>query len=200
MARPKRDKTQKANDAAIIEHYALMKTPVRRIAEILNARGLPYTISYRQVQYDIEKMRQQWQAEAMRDVGKIRSQELAGLDKQEEECWKEWHKSRESRERTLAEKTEGGTGSGGKTKVSKITEAQCADVSYMNTILAIRDRRAKLLGLDAPAKQEFSGPGGGPIKTEALPDLSKLSVAELEQLDTIAKRLTQPAGDSQGAG
>jgi len=29
----------------------------------------------------------------------------------------------------------------------------------------VMDRRAKLLGLDAAAKHEHSGPGGGPIAT-----------------------------------
>ncbi|MCL5942763.1 MAG: hypothetical protein M1325_04475 [Actinobacteria bacterium] len=42
-------------------------------------------------------------------------------------------------------------------------EAQAID-----RVLKILERRARLLGLDAPVRQEHSGPGGGPIQHEHL--------------------------------
>ena len=38
------------------------------------------------------------------------------------------------------------------------------DMQTINACIRIMDRRAKLLGLDAPAKQELTGPEGGPIE------------------------------------
>lgn len=37
------------------------------------------------------------------------------------------------------------------------------DVGAVSTILRIMERRAKLLGIDAPVRQEHTGPDGGPI-------------------------------------
>ena len=49
--------------------------------------------------------------------------------------------------------------------------------------IKIMERRARLLGLDAPARQEWSGPGGGPIETrETGVDLSKLSTPTLRKV------------------
>jgi hypothetical protein len=45
------------------------------------------------------------------------------------------------------------------------------DVQALDRVLKIMDRRAKLLGLDVPAKHELTGPGGGGIIVEVLPEL-----------------------------
>jgi predicted transcriptional regulator len=62
----------------------------------------------------------------------------------------------------------------------------------IDRLLRIGERRAKLLGIDAPAKLEHSGPDGGPIKTETR-DLSHLSDEELKALDGILAKLESPA-------
>jgi hypothetical protein len=51
------------------------------------------------------------------------------------------------------------------------------------SVLRVMDRRAKLLGLDAPTRRELSGPDGGPL--EVL-DVRKLTDDELD--DAIAGR------------
>lgn len=43
--------------------------------------------------------------------------------------------------------------------------AQAGDVQAMAACMKIMERRAKLLGLDAPEKRELSGPNGAPIPT-----------------------------------
>jgi hypothetical protein len=54
----------------------------------------------------------------------------------------------------------------------------------MRLILDIRDRRAKMYGLDAPARQEFSGPAGGPIITQTV----TMSDEELDALIAEQRR------------
>ena len=40
------------------------------------------------------------------------------------------------------------------------------DAQAIDRMIKIMERRSKLLGLDAPARKELSGPDGGPIKVE----------------------------------
>ncbi len=64
--------------------------------------------------------------------------------------------------------------------------------------LRIKERKAKLLGLDAPAKQEISAPGGGPIQTDVKVILDALNDPDTrDALDALSRRLeSQPSGDS----
>jgi hypothetical protein len=55
--------------------------------------------------------------------------------------------------------------------------AMQGDEAAIDRVLKIQARRAALLGLDAPAKSEHSGPGGGPIKHQH--DFSEMTDAEL---------------------
>ena len=56
----------------------------------------------------------------------------------------------------------------------------------------IKERKAKLLGLDAPVRQEHSGPEGGPIPVQSQPDLSKLSTEELLELRELLGKTETP--------
>ena len=47
------------------------------------------------------------------------------------------------------------------------------DPAFIGKILDVHDRRARLLGLDAPVKQEHSGPDGGPIPLGAAQPLNE---------------------------
>ena len=61
----------------------------------------------------------------------------------------------------------------------------------------IKERKHKLLGLDVPAKQEISAPGGGPIQTDVKVILDALNDPEArDTLDALSQRLeSQPSGD-----
>ena len=62
----------------------------------------------------------------------------------------------------------------------------------------IKERKHKLLGLDAPAKQEISGKDGGPVQNDIRLVLDALNDPEArEALDALSRRLeSQPGGDS----
>lgn len=57
------------------------------------------------------------------------------------------------------------------------------DVEAINAFVRLDQRRAKLLGLDAPAKQELSGPDGGPIPLATQTSLE-------QKLESLEQRLT----------
>lgn len=73
-----------------------------------------------------------------------------------------------------------------------------AEPRYHDSILRNMERRARLLGLDAPLRWEGSGPGGGPIPVAGDIDLTKLSLEQLNMLEEIVAVATlvppQPAG------
>jgi hypothetical protein len=67
---------------------------------------------------------------------------------------------------------------------------QNGDEKAVDRVLRIAERRAKLLGLDAPTRRELSGPDGGPIESEVTyEDLSRLSDAELSALEQMHAKL-----------
>ena len=47
--------------------------------------------------------------------------------------------------------------------------AAAGGLQTVDRVLAIMSRRSRLLGLDAPARSEVSGPDGGPIRAQAAP-------------------------------
>ncbi|WP_333746007.1 hypothetical protein [Streptomyces sp. IBSBF 2950] len=58
-------------------------------------------------------------------------------------------------------------------------KAAKGDLKAIETVLKVIDRRAKLLGLDRPARTEITGADGGPLQIEAV------DLAELERLITL---------------
>ena len=67
---------------------------------------------------------------------------------------------------------------------------QSGDEKAVDRVLRIMERRARLLGLDAPRRQELSGPDGAPIEF----DLSALSDEELTQLQSLQTKIDAAAG------
>jgi hypothetical protein len=62
---------------------------------------------------------------------------------------------------------------------------QAGDEKAVDRVLRIMERRARLLGLDAPRRQELSGPDGKPLAF----DLSMLTDEELKILERIQAKL-----------
>jgi hypothetical protein len=63
------------------------------------------------------------------------------------------------------------------------------DVKAIREALHISKRRSELLGLDAPRRQELSGPDGAPLEF----DLSLLTDEELAQLQRLQEKLDAAA-------
>ncbi|MFE1451995.1 hypothetical protein [Streptomyces olivaceoviridis] len=65
------------------------------------------------------------------------------------------------------------------------------DMRAVDTVLRLMDRRAKLNGLDMPAKAEVTGANGGPLQ------MSQATTAELEALIGLQPAPTRVPGDNQ---
>ena len=59
----------------------------------------------------------------------------------------------------------------------------------------IKERKAKLVGLDAPTKQEHSGPGGEPLQRDVTVLIDALADPNIrDRLDDLAERLEGQSG------
>lgn len=68
-------------------------------------------------------------------------------------------------------------------------EVESGDVDAIDRLVKVEARRSKLLGLDAPTKQELTGANGGPI------DVSVAKASLAEKLNALSKRLN-PGGST----
>lgn len=159
-----RTKAQLEIDLALMARLSLEGKTHRQIAILITERG-PYPLSHSQVTRDMKKVVGRWKAESIIDIDQLKQRELKGLEHQESECWDAWNKSKEDAVTKSAKKTRPSAGTS-KEEVATKQEAQCGDPAFQRLILDIREKRAKILGLNAPERTELSGPNGGPIAVE----------------------------------
>ncbi|KWW97367.1 hypothetical protein LI90_4339 (plasmid) [Carbonactinospora thermoautotrophica] len=68
------------------------------------------------------------------------------------------------------------------------SKAMAGDLQAVDRVLRISERRARLLGLDLPARLEHTGPGGSPLVVEILPDL----LPDMAASDAAAQTIDDP--------
>jgi DUF1680 family protein len=101
------------------------------------------------VSRDLAKIAERWKAQAVTDLDAVRARELAKLDALEVEAYEAWIASKADTQKKVVEDRPGKSGG----KFAKIETTQnVGDPRFLQAILAIQDRRAKILGFDAPAK------------------------------------------------
>jgi len=135
----------------------MLHEPQAVIAAVLN-------VSQQSISNDLKVLIKRWQESALMDVDEHRSTELARINRLELEYWNAWEASKADKESTLAEKT---TGTDTRTKAVKRSEGQVGNPSFLAGVERCIERRCKLLGLDAPVKQELTGADGGPVAIKA---------------------------------
>lgn len=164
---PKRTQPQREADQRFIARLSLRGYELAEIKEALE-KERPYSLSVSMICQNLRKIRDRWLKSAENDVATLKIRELKALDHQERELWIEWERSKlpseQKRRKELAAKK--GKKKPTEEEVATTTAAQCGDPAYMRLILEIRQRRAKMLGLDVAEKTEISGPDGGPIPIE----------------------------------
>ncbi len=108
----------------------------------------PYRISRQQVAYDVDELKRRWIESSTSAFADARAKALRTLDELDRVAWE------------LVDAPDGTAG------------------EAIRGVLAVHDRRMKLLGLESPSRHELSGPDAGPIAVE---------VAEARALTESAK-------------
>lgn len=132
----------------------------RQIAEKLNEHnsenGLNYTLTYKSIFMDIQQVLIDWKKERFKNIDDYMQLELKKLDKIEVELWEAWERSKGSKRRT---KIKGGSISSGAASGGELAERTLettdGDPRYLDLLLKVQERRAKLLGYNAPVKVDI---------------------------------------------
>jgi hypothetical protein len=109
-----------------------------------------------QVSRDLAKVVKQWQAEALHDIDAAKAAELARINTLEREYWAAWDASKQPKETTTTEQVDA------KEKRARAQiqrQERDGDPRYLAGVQWCIDRRCKLLGLDAPVKQDLTTNG-----------------------------------------
>lgn len=117
----------------------------------LSERGMDYEISCQMVFNDIKAEMIQWKKENMMLIDEYIELEVRKLDKMEVELWAAWERSKSGKRKSeiVGGSINNGNVSGG--QLSKRTlETGDGDPRYLDMILKLFDRKAKLLGYNAP--------------------------------------------------
>lgn len=178
----KRTDGQIEADRALLSELFLQGYSYSIIAERINSRaaeaGLGYTITAQQVYYDVKKMLVEWKRQQFDNIDEYITAELKKLDRIEVEAWEAWERSKNER---VTDKLR----SGDKSYIEKVTEQLNGDPRYLSLLLDVQQRRAKLLGFDAPLKVQVPGltPGAEAARYNAadIPEAQLFAIADALQ-------------------
>ena len=170
MAKNRRTKAQCEHDRALIARMVLIEhKPYAAIAAELG-------ISENMVKYDMGVLKKRWRASALADIATLKGAEVDRTHALEAEYWEAWERSKGEREKTKLTSIEVKRGEGtGRIPVrSELTvEDHIGDATYLQGVERQIDRRARILGLNAPQKVAATDPTGeheAANPTEALID------------------------------
>lgn len=159
MAGDKRSKDQRRADR---ERIAQLRLKHNTLDQIASETGL----SVATVKRELVIIRNEWKESAREAIDEIKARELAKLDLYEAEVLAEWEKSKQAYSKKVVEDRPAGAKGGGGRFAKIETGGQCGDPRYMTVLLGIQDRRAKILGSDAPTKFAETNPDGSPLSKE----------------------------------
>lgn len=152
MATNLRTPTQRRDDRERISELLLKGWSQKKIAAEMGLST--YTVN-RDVAA-IERLRRIYM---VKNLDEVRRRELAKIDLMEKEAWDAWERSKQPLKKKKTKSV-----SNIPTAMEKIEEERIGAKQYLDTIQWCIERRAQLLGLDAPVRTELSGLAGGPIE------------------------------------
>lgn len=201
----KRTREQIEFDRAFCADLFLRGYTYRDIADRLNAdlekRKLNYRLTMPMVYYDIQQMLIEWKRNQLESIDQYVTAELQKLDKMEVEAWNAWEISKQSKKKNKTKK--GGNGlMGRQIMTEEATETTSGNPRYLDLLLNIQQRRAKMLGFDAPIKIDIPGVNvsvtneNERFNAESIPDDLLFAVADKLQSAEYAKILAEKTGEN----
>jgi hypothetical protein len=120
------------------------------------------------VHYYWTELKKEWRKQREEAIDELQDATLLELDQMAGEAWRAWEASKDGRtdyERILT--GDGDTGEMAVQRMRQTAHGGHGDVRYLELAIKAMERRARLLGLDAPSRNEISGPGGQPLEIKA---------------------------------
>lgn len=146
----RRTPEQRENDLVFCTDLFLRGYSYRQISDLLNQRNAKMGLNYAivppmRVYKDLKQLLINWKREHEENIDLYITKELSKLDKIEAELWDAWERSKKRIVSKIRQ-------SGLKTERS---ETFAGNPRYLDLVLSVQQRRAKLLGLDAPVKVDL---------------------------------------------
>jgi len=148
----RRDAAQLARDRRRIAEMYLHGVLQADIADELH-------IDQSTVSRDLKALQDEWRASSLIDIDEAKARELARIDELERTYWDGWRRSKEDAEIERKRVTEGGK-DGRKYEAGTETKGQVGDPRFLQGVQWCIERRCKVIGIDAPTKQEIRVPDG----------------------------------------
>lgn len=196
----KRTKEQIEFDRAFCADMFLRGYPYREIAKRLNEdlakRKMEYRLTESMVYYDIQQLLIAWKRDQLESIDQYVTAELQKLDKMEVEAWNAWELSKQKKTKNKTKKAGNGL-MGRQIMTEKATETTSGNPRYLDLLLNIQQRRAKMLGFDAPIKIAIPGANvtvnneNERFNAESIPDDLLFAVADKLQSAEYAKILAE---------
>ena len=211
----KRSEEQRIYDIRFCADLFLRGYSYREIADALNrdlsARGMGYTITFQMVYYDLQQCLIEWKRERLDTIDEYVTQELRKLDKMEVELWEAWERSKtgklreKNRQNAKPRKVlEDGDNPEYYGYEETTTETSAGNPRFLDLLLNVQQRRAKMLGFDAPIKVEIPGieksiNGDAPqYDVSAIPEDLLFAVADKLQSAEYKKILAEKGVNDDG--
>lgn len=201
----KRTKEQIEFDRAFCADLFLRGYPYREIAKRLNddlaKRKMGYRLTESMVYYDIQQLLISWKRDQLESIDQYVTAELQKLDKMETEAWNAWELSKQKKTKNKTKKAGNGL-MGRQIMTEKATETTSGNPRYLDLLLNIQHRRAKMLGFDAPIKIAIPGVNvtvnneNERFNAESIPEDLLFAVADKLQSAEYAKILAEKTGDN----
>lgn len=177
----RRTPEQRENDLVFCTDLFLRGYSYRQIADLLNQRnakmGLDYAIvPPMRVYKDLKQLLINWKREHEENIDLYITKELSKLDKIEAELWDAWERSKKRIVSKIRQ-------SGLKTERS---ETFAGNPRYLDLVLSVQQRRAKLLGLDSPVKVDLQNVN---VSVDSSAPRYDISVIPNDMLFVIADKL-----------
>lgn len=151
-------------------------------AAIASALG----ISQAQVCYDMRHVRSTWLKATAMNLDEAKAKELAAIDNTEREAWEAWERSlqddvtKQKREKSVTVRQKDFDENIIELPANEVTRTltrrgQSGNPAYLNIVMSCIDKRCKILGLDAPVRNDTRNFDV---------DLSTLTDEQLDKLET----------------
>lgn len=143
----KRTKAQRLDDRRQIAELRLQRLTQPEIAERVG-------VSPATVKRELRHIEREWQEAAQSDIADYKAEDLARLERMERDLWAQWEASKQEQTKRVVEEKNGGR------QVRLETTSTTGDPRLMAQLIQIAERRARILGYDAPAKVAPTSPDG----------------------------------------
>ena len=191
MAGHKRTTIQRERDLVTVAALYLKGYGQQYIADEVSKDYDEFSLTRQQIGYDIKKLIERWRRSQLVDVDDAKTSELEKINHLERTYWDAWERSCEDAETKRLEGILTPGTDGGKTTKQVVTrKGQAGDPRFLTGVQWCIERRCKIIGIDAPLKQEHGGIGGGPIQIE---DVNETRQRLLESIQrSVARDDAQP--------